>query len=92
MKVWGCDKEPRYSPELRERTVRMAYAQLKEHGSQWAAMRARPSKIGWSAQRPGSRARRDGIDADKRSGASTEATQILALWPDATCVGSLPLR
>ena len=39
-----------YSPEVRERAVRMVVEQTKEHSSQWAAIESIAPKIGCSAQ------------------------------------------
>jgi transposase-like protein len=41
---------PNYSPEVRERAVRMVLEQTKEHASQWAAIEAIAPKIGCAAQ------------------------------------------
>ena len=41
---------PSYSPEVRERAVRMVLEQAKEHASQWAAIEAIAPKIGCAAQ------------------------------------------
>jgi len=38
--------ETRYSPEVRERAVRMVLAQQNQHESQWAAMVSIAAKIG----------------------------------------------
>ena len=40
------DKRTRYSPEVRERAVRMVHEQAHEHASQWAAIRSIATKIG----------------------------------------------
>lgn len=41
---------PNYSPEVRERAVRMVLEQAKEHASQWSAIEAIAPKIGCAAQ------------------------------------------
>jgi transposase len=44
------EKPKRYSPEVRERAVRMVMDHGREHGSQWAAIRSIADKIGCSAE------------------------------------------
>jgi len=39
-------KESRFSPEVRERAVRLVGEQLKDHGSQWATICSIAQKIG----------------------------------------------
>ena len=39
-----------YSPEVRERAVRMVLEQTKEHSSQWAAIASIAPKIGCTPQ------------------------------------------
>jgi transposase-like protein len=43
-------KPPKFSPEVRERAVRMVYEVRESHASQWAAIEAVSSKIGCTAQ------------------------------------------
>ncbi len=44
------EKPKRYSPEVRERAIRMVMDHGREHGSQWAAIRSIADKIGCSAE------------------------------------------
>ncbi len=43
-------KANKFSPEIRERAVRMVYEVREAHDSQWAAIEAVASKIGCTAQ------------------------------------------
>lgn len=73
-------KRTRYSPEVRERAIRMVYEQSKEHGSQWAAIESIASKIGCASQTLSNWIKRREIDAGERAGVSTdEAARIKAL-------------
>ena len=44
------DKRTRYSPEVRERTVRLVQEHLHEHSSQWAAIQSIATKVGCTAE------------------------------------------
>jgi transposase len=47
----GSMRRPsRYSPEVRERSVRMVLDQTENHSSQWAAIESVASKIGCTAE------------------------------------------
>lgn len=41
---------PKFSPEVRDRAIRMVYEIRESHESQWAAIEAVASKIGCTAQ------------------------------------------
>ena len=65
---------PKYSPEVRERAVRMVQEQTKEHGSQWSAIESIAPKIGcapqtmleWVRKTERDSGRRPGLTSDER--------------------------
>ena len=66
---------PKYSPEVRERAVRMVHEHAGEHASQWAAIVSIATKIGctpqtlhnWVAQAERDRGLRGGVTTDERA-------------------------
>jgi transposase-like protein len=63
----------RYSPEVRERAVRLVFGQQGEYDSQWAALNSIAGKIGCTAETLRKWVRRTEIDQGRRAGlTSTE--------------------
>jgi transposase len=67
----------RYSPEVRERAVRMFIEHEREYPSQWAAMTSIASKIGCRAETLRIWVRQAERDAGKRLGLTTDEKQRL---------------
>ena len=62
----------KYSPEVRERAVRMVMEHGAEHASQWAAIVSIAAKIGCSAQTLHNRVVQDERNRRARAGLSTD--------------------
>ena len=73
-------RTPPYSPEVRERAVRMVFDHEGEHGSQWAAIQSIAAKIGCSGEALRNWVRQSERDRGQRAGPSTdERERIKAL-------------
>ena len=70
-------KPSRYSPELKERAVRMVFEHQGEHTSQWAAISSIASKVGCTTETLRNWVRRTERDTGKRPGLTTEERQRL---------------
>ena len=62
----------RYSPEVRERAVRLVLEREREHPSQWSAIQSIAMKIGCSAETLRKWVRQAERDAGRRPGLTTE--------------------
>ena len=62
------NKSTRYSPEVRERAVRLVFEHLGEHALQWAALSSIASKIGCTPETLRKWVRRAERDQGLRSG------------------------
>jgi transposase len=70
----------RFSPELRERAIRLVAEQRKDYRSQWAVIESVAAKIGCSPQTLHSWIKRHEIDTGQRDGVTTgESERIKAL-------------
>jgi transposase len=67
----------RYSPEVRERAVRMVREHSPEHPSQWAAMQAIAPKLGCTAETLRRWVRQAERDTGQRAGLTTTEQQRL---------------
>ncbi len=70
-------RSSRYSPEVRERAVRMVFEHQAEHESQWAAMASIASKIGCTAETLRKWVRQAERDTGRRAGLTTDEKQCL---------------
>jgi transposase len=73
-------QQQRFSPEVRERAIRLVREHTKEHASQWAAITSIAPKLGCTAETLRRWVREDERDASERPGlTSDDQTRLKAL-------------
>ena len=70
-------RRKRYSPEVRERAVRLVFEQESEHESQWATMESVAAKIGCTAETLRKWVRQAERDTGRREGMTTSDRERL---------------
>ena len=70
-------KSTRYSPEVRERAVRLVFEHEREYASQWSAIGSIAQKIGCSPETLRSWVRRAETDQGRREGLTTSDRERL---------------
>jgi len=73
-----ANRRQRYSPEFRERAIRLVQEHEQTHGSETAAIRSIAEKLGCSREALRLWIRRTEIDGGVRPGVTTDARQRLA--------------
>jgi transposase-like protein len=66
------NKAKRYSPEVRERAIRMVFEREHDYPSQWAAIRSIAEKIGCTAETLRTWVRQAERDHGRRAGLTTD--------------------
>ena len=75
----------KYSPEVRERAVRMVLDGARQHESRWAAIVSISAKIGCAPQTLNEWVKKVEVDTGQRGGITTEqAEKMKALEPEGT--------
>ncbi len=65
-------RSSRFSPEVRERAVRLVFEQQDQHDSQWATIRSIAAKIGCSPETLRGWVRRAEVDDGRRPGLTSD--------------------
>ena len=70
-------RPPKYSPEVRERAVRMVFDHAGDYPSQWAAIESVAGKIGCAAQTLSNWVKQAERDSGRRPGLTTDECERL---------------
>ena len=69
------NKRPGYSPEVRERAVRLVLTSEHEHSSRWAAIKSIATKIGCTAETLRLWVNKMEVDTDAKSGVTSDPSK-----------------
>ena len=84
-------KSPKFSPEVRERAVRMVAEHQAEYESQWAAIVSIAGKIGATPQTLLNWVRQHERDSGQREGVSTRAVHCSLTREDSSAATARPV-
>ena len=69
----------KFSPEVRERAVRLVFGNEGQHASRWQAVMSISAKIGCTPQTLNDRVKKAEVDSGKRAGVPTDRAESAGL-------------